>query len=444
VKTPLGSSTVQTFTYVAPVSPPAPPDPASVSTVYRFWSPTNKSHFYTNSVAERDLILRTYPSSMWTYEGGVYNAFSSQQPGTVPLYRFWSANFKGHFYTTSEAEKNQVIATYDKATWLYEGIAFYVYPVDPAYAGTVTVARFWSQDNKHHFYTASAAERDYVIATYPTHEWAFEQDAFRVPSTPVVDAPGGTAPGGTASPPPVTPAGSPPARWVPPAHVTWQWQLSGALDLSVNAQVYDVDLFDTSAQQVQQLHSQGRKVICYLSAGSYEPGRPDSATFPAAVLGNGLSGWPGERWFDIRQLNVLMPLIAARLDLCAAKGFDGVEPDNVDGYQNNSGFNLTANDQLTFNRALAQLAHDRGLAVGLKNDLDQVAALQPAFDFAVNEQCAEYNECSLLSPFITAGKPVLHVEYNLPVSSFCPTTTAMGFSSMLKTLDLDATRTPCP
>jgi hypothetical protein len=212
----------------------------------------------------------------------------------------------------------------------------------------------------------------------------------------------------------------------------------------VNAQVYDVDLFGTSAQQVQQLHSQGRKVICYLSAGSYEPGRPDSATFPAAVLGNGLSGWPGERWLDIRQLNVLMPLMAARLDECATKGFDGVEPDNVDGYQNNSGFNLTANDQETFNRALAQLAHDRGLAVGLKNDLDQVATLQPAFDFAVNEQCAEYNECTLLSPFITAGKPVLHVEYNLPISSFCPTTTAMGFSSMLKTLDLTATRTPCP
>jgi hypothetical protein len=188
VTTPWGSSTVQTFTYVAPVSAPAP-DPASVTAVYRFWSPTNKSHFYTTSVAERDLIIRTYPSSMWTYEGGVYNAFSTQQPGTVPLYRFWSANFKGHFYTTSEAEKDQVIANYDDATWLFEGVAYYVYPVDPAYTGTVTVARFWSQDNKHHFYTASAAERDQVIATYPTHQWAFEQDAFAVPSSPVVEAP---------------------------------------------------------------------------------------------------------------------------------------------------------------------------------------------------------------------------------------------------------------
>jgi len=239
-------------------------------------------------------------------------------------------------------------------------------------------------------------------------------------------------------------SGSSAGRWNPPSKVSWQWQLSGPLDLSVNAQVYDVDLFDTSAAQVGQLQSQGSKVICYLSAGSYEADRPDSNKYPAAVLGRTLDGWPGERWLDIRRLDVLLPIIAARMDLCAKKGFDAVEPDNVDGYQNDSGFSLTAKDQETFNRALAKLAHDRGLAIGLKNDVDQVALLQPVFDFAVNEQCAEYNECSLLTPFIKAGKPVLHVEYNLPVSSFCPTTNALGFSSLRKSLDLDAARTPCP
>jgi len=255
-----------------------------------------------------------------------------------------------------------------------------------------------------------------------------------VPSLTPTDA----APGSTPR------AGSPAGRWNPPVGVTWQWQLSGPLDLSVNAQVYDVDLFDTSAAQVGQLQSQGSKVICYLSAGSYEAYRPDSNKYPAAVLGNTLEGWPDERWLDIRQLDVLLPIIAARMDLCAKKGFDAVEPDNVDGYQNDSGFSLTAKDQETFNRALAQLAHDRGLAVGLKNDLDQVALLQPVFDFAVNEQCAEYNECSVLSPFIKADKPVFHVEYDLPLSSFCPTTNALGFSSLRKSLDLDATWTPCP
>ncbi|WP_144019023.1 endo alpha-1,4 polygalactosaminidase [Demequina sp. NBRC 110056] len=226
--------------------------------------------------------------------------------------------------------------------------------------------------------------------------------------------------------------------------MTWQWQLSGRLDTSLDVQVYDVDLYDTSANQVKQMQAQGKHVICYLSAGSYESYRPDAGQFPESVLGRTLSGWPDERWLDVRQLDVLLPIMEARMDLCAQKGFDGVEPDNVDGYQNNSGFNLTAKDQATYNRAIARLAHERGLAVGLKNDLDQVAALEPYFDFAVNEQCAEYDECGMLTPFIKAGKPVLHVEYDLPVSSFCPTTTALGFSSMKKNLDLDAARTPCP
>ena len=262
-------------------------------------------------------------------------------------------------------------------------------------------------------------------------------------ATPTGSAPPSATPTGSA-PPSATPTGSAAGRWKPPAHVTWQWQLTGPLDLSVNAQVYDVDLFDTSAEQVRQLHSQGRKVICYLSAGSYEPDRPDSDKYPAALLGRKLSGWPGERWLDIRRLDVLIPLIAARMDLCVKKGFDGVEPDNVDGYQNNTGFDLTAKDQEAFNREIARLAHDRGLAVGLKNDLDQVRALEPMFDFAVNEQCFEYDECSLLLPFIQAGKPVLHVEYDLPTSAFCGTASAMGFSSMRKSLDLDASRTSCP
>ena len=232
-----------------------------------------------------------------------------------------------------------------------------------------------------------------------------------------------------------------PKRWKPPARASWQWQLSGKLNVAVSAKVFDVDLFDTSTAQVKQLHAKGRKVICYFSAGSYESGRPDSKSFPAAVKGNKMDGWP-EYWLDIRDPRVLK-LMTARLDLCKKKGFDGVEPDNVDAYQNDSGFALTAKDQRTFNQTIARLAHHRGLAVGLKNDLDQVTSLQPWFDFAVNEQCFEYDECSMLSPFIKAGKPVFHVEYDVPLATFCPKTRALGFSSMLKTWDLDATRKPC-
>jgi hypothetical protein len=233
-------------------------------------------------------------------------------------------------------------------------------------------------------------------------------------------------------------------RWAPRPGSTWQWQLSGPLDTSVSAQVYDIDLFDTSAAQVRRRHALGRKVICYLSAGSYEPDRPDSGKYPRALLGRPLAGWPDERWLDIRRLDLLDPLIAARMEVCAAKGFDGVEPDNVDGYVNDTGFLLTAAEQRRFNTRVAQLAHRRELAVGLKNDLGQVSELRASFDFAVNEQCVQYNECASLSPFIRAGKAVFHVEYNLPLARFCPVTRPLGFSSMKKPLNLGAARWPCP
>ena len=233
------------------------------------------------------------------------------------------------------------------------------------------------------------------------------------------------------------------ALWRPAPGTSWQWQLSGALDTSVAAQMYDIDLFDNDASVVAALHAQGRRVVCYLSAGSHEPGRPDSGDFPAAVLGSALQGWPEERWLDIRRLDVLGPIMERRLDLCRQRGFDGVEADNVDGYANGTGFPLTAADQLAYNRFLARAAHARGLSIGLKNDLAQVAELEPDFDFAVNEECFAFSECELLAPFVRAGKAVLNVEYDLDTASFCADARRRGFSSMRKNLALDAFRAPC-
>lgn len=232
-------------------------------------------------------------------------------------------------------------------------------------------------------------------------------------------------------------------RWRPRQGAIWQWQLSGRLDPTIAAQVYDVDLFDTSAADVRVLHSRGIRVVCYFSAGSWEPGRPDSAAFAAGLRGRPMEGFADERWLDIRRLDRLLPIMARRLDLCRAEGFDGAEPDNVDGFANRSGFPLTSAQQLTYNRALATLAHARGLAVALKNDLDQVAELQPSFDFAVNEQCVEFDECGRLLPFIRAGKAVLHVEYHLPRTRFCPVTQSLRFSSLLKNVDLGPFRHSC-
>jgi hypothetical protein len=254
--------------------------------------------------------------------------------------------------------------------------------------------------------------------------------------------PGAPAPGAGAAPPPAAGAGAA-GIWRPGPRTTWQWQLTTPVDLSVPADMYDIDLFDNGADVVAALHASGRRAVCYLSAGTYEPGRPDSGAFPAAVLGDQVQGWPSERWLDIRRLDVLGPIMEKRLDLCRAKGFDGVEPDNVDGYSNSTGFPLTAADQLAYNRFLVAAAHARGLSVGLKNDLDQAAELQPDYDWALNEECFQNGECDLLRPFVAAGKAVFNVEYSLDPSAFCPQAQALGFMSMRKTLSLDASRTAC-
>lgn len=147
--------------------------------VYRFWSDSMRSHFYTISPSEKDMVISTYPPTDWRYEGTVYYAFTSQQPGTIPLYRFWSDQFRGHFYTADEAEKNYVINTYGTSTWRYEGIAYYVYPL--TYSGSSkNVDRFWSDAYHHHFYTADAGESN-TVRTTMTDVWRYEGPRFKVP-----------------------------------------------------------------------------------------------------------------------------------------------------------------------------------------------------------------------------------------------------------------------
>ncbi|KDQ14987.1 glycoside hydrolase family 114 protein [Botryobasidium botryosum FD-172 SS1] len=239
------------------------------------------------------------------------------------------------------------------------------------------------------------------------------------------------------------------AAWTPAKTATFTYQI-GSADISralatPSIQLVFLDGFDTPASTVKQLHDAGKKAICYLSAGSYEDWRSDKASFPAAVLGKALDGWAGEKWLDVRQLSVLEGIMGKRADLCVQKGFDGIDWDNVDGYTNATGFPLTAANQLAYNKLLASIAHARGLAVGLKNDLDQVKSLVGDFDWVMDEECVLNNECDLLTPFLTAGKPVFGVEYPKEDSSLskstpakiCATPNKLGFTWELKNIDLD-------
>jgi hypothetical protein len=235
----------------------------------------------------------------------------------------------------------------------------------------------------------------------------------------------------------------PPGWWTPAPGTSWQWQLSGTVDTSFDVTMYDIDLVDVPVETISQLKSGGRVVICYFSAGSWEEYRADASLFPAEVLGSVMEGWPDERWLDIRRIDLLAPIMEARLDLAVSKGCDGVEPDNVDGYANDTGFPLTGEDQLAYNRWLAESAHSRGLSIGLKNDLDQIPQLVAHFDWALNEQCVEYNECERLVPFVQAGKAVFGVEYEGDPATFCPTVNGLNFDWLYKRWDLDAWRVAC-
>jgi hypothetical protein len=229
----------------------------------------------------------------------------------------------------------------------------------------------------------------------------------------------------------------------PPLDVTWQWQIDGTINTSYEVGLYDVDLFDTPDAVLQALSARGVRVLCYFSAGTYEPNRADAGDIPASARGRQLEDWPNERWLDIRDSRVF-GVMRSRLELAAQRGCDAVEPDNVDGFTNNTGFPISDMDQLAFNRHLANEAHRLGLGVALKNDGDQAAQLVEYFDLELNEECHQYDECEQLEPFIARGKPVLNVEYATGLSAalnardgICAASNALKLRTLIMPWDLD-------
>lgn len=273
---------------------------------------------------------------------------------------------------------------------------------------------------------------------------------------------------------------------VPPPDARWQYQLeaarhghgrTGRIDVGicrppagggacVRPEVIDFDPYldrrgqtpDTTlnTRAVDALHDRGGYAICYVDAGSIERYRPDFERFRrwdrshgGSLLGNPFSKrFPNEYWANVggaAQREFLLEMMEERTARCEQAGFDAVEYDVVAAHESGrrvTGFAVSARDQLAYNRGLAAIGHDHGLAVGLKNDLSQARQLVDDFDFAINEECAGYDECGLLKPFVAAGKPVFHVEYTLPPRRFCPQGERLGFNSIKKAADYSLRNTP--
>jgi len=254
----------------------------------------------------------------------------------------------------------------------------------------------------------------------------------------------GDAPAGTADVSPL--ADTPPGgHWVPAAATTFFWDLqSTPPDNTHDVGAYDIDGFGNTAGEVSALHALGKRVVCYMDAGTYEPDRPDSAQFPAGLLGSDVVGWPGEKWLDVRpggpDYATLQAIMTARFQLCAQRGFDAVEPDNLDSYENSPGFSTTGDDQLAYNRWIAQTVHGLGLAVMQKNDLDQIPDLVTDFDGVLDEECNKYTECDTLAPYHAAGKPIWNAEYTddgETTAMFCASDASASITGALFSLALD-------
>ena len=298
--------------------------------------------------------------------------------------------------------------------------------------------------------------------------------------------------------------------WQPLLVATWQYQLQGSVNSSgrciypstgfintaitgtsfatgkqVAPTVFDIDIYQDgkcytpnnygvlNSAAVKALHAQGDKVIGYIDAGTAETWRPDypqyssfNASCGGCLLGKPVGGFRDEFWLNINT-NVsgvnpntgqtetaqqfIIDELSARLDKAKSLGVDAIEFDNVDAYQNKTGLSISAATQEQFDATIANLAHSKGLTVGLKNDLGQANDLQPYFDFAINEQCWQYNECNYPPPGLQAwpgthGKAVFNVEYKLAASKFCPqaNSASYNFNSILKNVNLyDVPYTPC-
>jgi hypothetical protein len=280
--------------------------------------------------------------------------------------------------------------------------------------------------------------------------------------------------------------------WTPSTNARWQYQLQAARDKSgnclytstgginaniaatpftgggpVSPSVFDIDfqtdgactggtITQENGAAVAAIHAKGARAICYIDAGGAENFRPDFAEYAAfnsncngCLFGKPVSGFRNEYWLNINnnlgQRDFILSEIGKRLDRCVANRLDGVEMDVVDAFSNRTGLTVSADTQLLFNTALANLAHSKGLTVALKNDVEQVPDLAPYFDFAINEQCQQYKECDNYSTyFASAGKAVFQVEYKLSTSKFCSQANIANRNAILKTFDLfDTPWTPC-
>lgn len=219
-----------------------------------------------------------------------------------------------------------------------------------------------------------------------------------------------------------------------------------------------LDGFDAPKRYVVDAGKRGIRTWCYLSVGTIENWRPDRKAFEALnekevkagrkpFIGKRYPEWEGERWLDVRRYTVFLPLMVDRLEMCLDKGFEFVEFDNLDAYENKTGFKIRKSDTIRYAEALAAEARRLGLKPMQKNVPELAETLEPHFDALLFEDCALYEFCGDAKPFVDAGKPVFDADYpegwedegkRFDKAAACRQAKKAGVSMIFKRLDLDA------
>lgn len=158
----------------------------SIGSVFRFFNTRDKAFFYTNSSAEKDLILNNSNVNRnnidewpYVYQGITFESAHSYS-GAVPLYRFYNSQTGHHFFTVNKDEAAYVRSMSSQGLWPFkdEGVAFNVFASDPTpttVGQEVAVHRFYSVSLNRHFFTADSSEADLIRAT---GVWTYEGVAF--------------------------------------------------------------------------------------------------------------------------------------------------------------------------------------------------------------------------------------------------------------------------
>jgi hypothetical protein len=205
--------------------------------------------------------------------------------------------------------------------------------------------------------------------------------------------------------------------WYPP-HLAadhhpmrWDWQIGRVTPLQRTGRhavdIYDVDGFLTTRAEVHAIQARWQastlahpKTVCYLDL-AWEDYRPDASTaprgayFPAAALGTVYFGYPEQRWVDLRQLDALKPMLRERISMCARKGFDAVELDDMDSFDppSTTGFQLTPGDVQNFLAYAFNEIHRYGLTGLWKNSPWLSWWGRRYADGAVVEECYLSHDC---------------------------------------------------